>query len=663
MNIVYYFIKNNPKKLLGFYRKRELQEEKDAVIERLIEINAIDELWEIRKDRPDKIYPFLIDKLKKNKEKLVLLYQVENNDYKVRIIHHLIKCNAVNELWGIKDTNRDNIYPFLIKIYEKDVNKLILLYKRADFKHKIILIDCLKDLKAIDTLWNIKEEFPLVIYPYLIEIYREDEEKLFELYQTTKDEFKEDRLMKLALNNPIAFFSAKESSCSLDDFLSENKDFLLFIAEFPLMLKEVFRESYNRIKLYLLLSYYGASNIKLSPIAPYYNIGTDCYKEKIKKLSSNFDGFMNKALDGFEINDYILAYLVNNEAFKNKLNCIKKTKTIVVDYDKNISVIKNKYLQQKKNANSKQEIESLLKQESIEIDLVFDQKKFTILMSIINNNQKIFSSNSLPNPIVSQVESKNKVNLELITTAHKLTNNYLADRKKIDSELENIIINLNDANEIMKAKAHAKNEQNLLIDIKDFCSTLQAGDYQLANNDKIIKVLGEFLIHYQDLTVREAILHFACRSEKKIWLTYIEKIMAIDSTGQFIDFYLYFLSNNISSKSLKLLLELYRLNMYHNGKKPVKISESKSLESYNLDTIKIILLKNLIYLYYFANKDDLVALIEFKNSIGETFQPSQRDALTNLIDKIIEKAGKESKTISLNQEQRADSKDIFVNKD
>jgi WD40 repeat protein len=489
MNIVYSLIKNNPEKLLKFYYSRKYKEDRDVVIDRLIELNAIDELFEIKDDRPSVIYPYLIEIYKDDEENLFELYQDAKNEYKNNII------------------------------------------------------DYLKKIEAIGSLRSIKNDYPNEIYPYLISKFKNDEVKLVEI----------------SLDNPIAFFSAKESSYSLDEFLSENHHFLNFIAESPLLLREVFIKSNDKMKLYLLLIYYTRSNLKFFPIAHYYNIGSDCYKENIKEYSSNFEGYMNKALEGFEKNDYILAYLIDREAFKNKLDYIKKTKIIVLDYDEKIKDIKNKYLQLKKKANSKQEIESLLKQESTEFDLIFVQKKVNILMSIMNSNKKLHSSKVLPKPLVSRVESKNKVNLETITIDHKLTNNYQSDRKKIDSELESIIINLNDANKIMKAKAQAKKEQNLLIDTKDFCFTLQTSNYQLANNDKIIKVLGEFLIRYEDMTIRKAILHFASRSTNKSWIKYLEQIMNIDKSGQFNEFYIYFLSRNKSSKNLKLLFMMLEL--------------------------------------------------------------------------------------------------------
>jgi hypothetical protein len=75
-----------------------------------------------------------------------------------------------------------------------------------------------------------------------------------------------------------------------------------------------------------------------------------------------------------------------------------------------------------------------------------------------------------------------------------------------------------------------------------------------------------------------------------------------------------------------------------------------------------LLLSHLLYLYFNAGDDDIKSLIEYKNSINSftNLSTEQKSALLPLVEEIIEKAGRKSKSPTLAIEVNVKSKDIEI---
>jgi len=235
--IRFYLFKDNPAKLLELYKKSGNQDENLKICNRLIELNALDQLLQIKDHYPTKIYPHIINAFSTDSKELFELYSLSPSNYQSQIVDLLIANKANEELLQIKDYFPLKVYPYLINIYCKDNNKLIELYKTANQSHKAQIADMLIVNKSNDYLWHIKSVYSDKIYPYLIELYKNDNSKLLELYRTANQAHKAQIVDCLIANKAI-----NELYRIIDDFPDKVYPFLIrFYNNESYKLKELFK--------------------------------------------------------------------------------------------------------------------------------------------------------------------------------------------------------------------------------------------------------------------------------------------------------------------------------------------------------------------------------------------------------------------------------------
>jgi WD40 repeat protein len=81
-------------------------------------------------------------------------------------------------------------------------------------------------------------------------------------------------------------------------------------------------------------------------------------------------------------------------------------------------------------------------------------------------------------------------------------------------------------------------------------------------------------------------------------------------------------------------------------------------EFFGLDLISI-LINHLLELYYYAGVKDMIHLDEILNNLNK-LPENMQDAVKKIIENIIKRVGKESKTIEISENGKPESKDIEV---
>ncbi len=177
-----FFIKNNPEKLLGKFKKTNETELKTKIIIQLIKLDAEKEILEIFKENKTEIIEYyLFEKYKDNPGRLFWLYQ--NGVDKQKTIGQLIKLDAEKEILEIFKENKTEIIEYyLFEKYKDNPERLFWLYQNDVDKQKtigqLIKLNAEKEILEI-----FKENKTKIIQKYLFEKYKDNPGRLFWLYQ------------------------------------------------------------------------------------------------------------------------------------------------------------------------------------------------------------------------------------------------------------------------------------------------------------------------------------------------------------------------------------------------------------------------------------------------------------------------------------------------
>ena len=535
-----YFIKNNPEKLYNKYKsiKSDYIEDKkmkETIIYRLIELKADIELLEIFSfDKKNQfIQNYLCEKYKENPKKLLWLYNCSNLKKEIdnRIISRLIELDAEDELLKLYEIEKSNyqIRNYLFERYKDNPDKLYWLYYNSTEKQ--IIINRLIKLDAENEL---------------LEIFKSDRSKtvqkyLFEKYSFKKYEGNDEKLSWLFSNysNVVDYYiwRINKKTFNYKKFYVENIHFLKLLKYDPELLLYVFDKLSNKYKQYLLLSCYGISKfvnntpeyVFFPELKEFYpNVINSKYK-RITEFSNLFEKVYNIAEKEKSENLFRLAYLLDRSKYIKKIDVIKNNKTIVKDIIEEKKKINSKFSDKIVNADSKQNVENLLKLKANEISRLYSNELFSMQNAVIKrDNRKI-----IPYPF-PQKAYLNISNEPYTTTSNQLCKSYTIVKDKdtkvlqLSKDLKKILLNLDNSDEIMKAKSSAQNKISKVISEKEFIKMIEESDPELANENIIINKLGKILIKDIRINIVKTILTFSTYSNNTLWLKYILKTSNLD---------------------------------------------------------------------------------------------------------------------------------------
>jgi len=508
--ISYFFAKNNPQSLLDLFKLSNSTEEKEKIVNRLVELEAYNELLKIRNDYPEKIYPILIKHCEIDNEKLYMLYQ-ENRDFHDKIISLFLANKALDVLWNIRNNHPQKIVPFLIKYYENDNQVLLTLFnENKDYRLKIL--DLLMKNKAHDLIWQNIE--------------------------------------------PLEIFLVIAEKCDYYNFFETYYRLIRFIVSDAFLLSYFFTSSSKKIQMYLLLKYFsnytGFENLEV--ISQYYNLPCDCETFNIP-FGKSFEEVFNLALRDFNPDSFKLAYILSHKKYNQRIKEISQSSIIVNDIQIAEQDLKKKYIDLKKNANSKNEIEHLLEEEKKEKSRLISSELIDMMENIPKNHSKILQTNQLDSSMKTKVFKGKAYDLKKINSSWHISNDYISDCQMIDQDLDKQLHHLTDADDIMKAKAQAKNNKDLLITKEDFCFSIQNANIALAEDENIIDNLSYHLHHFNDEETQIVILKFSEKSQNKRWLSSILEIAKNNQKVILIHYIFKNIKHKITSKNLKILYD------------------------------------------------------------------------------------------------------------
>ncbi|HOD55004.1 MAG TPA: hypothetical protein PKJ08_10790, partial [Candidatus Cloacimonadota bacterium] len=355
---------------------------------------------------------------------------------------------------------------------------------------------------------------------------------------------------------------------------------------------------------------------------------------------SQFDLVFNGAFHKKDQNKSVYAYLVDNWKYKNMLTQLEKKHIPTYHINETKNNIRDKYLKLKKEARSKEEIELLLKDEEQELGRVIDKSILDMMASVIKDNKDL-EQITISEPYISYKNFNGKmIDLKSLSSENRITDNINNEIKALENELDRQIYSLSDPDQIMKIKSQFKRSKQSLISKSDFITSLRQSSHNDADNPKLIEVIGNILVRYNDWDTQKEILRFSEKSISKKWLKYLHNLILKNTNKEVSDAILVSIRVKKSSQNLEFISK-----SYSNG----------SLYAY------LLLVEHLISLKDDYNEKDIANLITYKNQINlYSFNSIEKKAIYEYVSHLIEEKGKSSKALQILKEQKPDSRDISI---
>ncbi len=493
-----FFIKNNPEKLLGKFKKTNETELKTKIIIQLIKLDAEKEILEIFKENKTEIIEYyLFRKYKDNPERLFWLYQ--NGVDKQKTIEQMIKLDAEKEI---------------LEIFKENKTKIIQNY----LLQKYIKNNDMKRLRQIR-----KTVEPSVYYANEIDLSKLGFNSFFSKY------FDIIKLIKTNESLFQKFFSSLSGKYKLYFFLSH----------------------FNLKRFLPALEY----SQKYKNLLIYFDKIGDCVSYKLDNFSKLFEEVYSVAQKEKSIELFRLAYLLDKKKYQQKLKYIETKLIISNDLSFSRRNLDKRYSGLINNATQKQEVERLINEKKQEIKSLYSKEIYDL-----QNNILFFPKPIKKNDFAEQEKNvTNKIykfNLEHILKEYTIVENVENSKSLINSNLKRQLEYLEDANEIMKLKNRANKNIDSLVSIKDFCHIVECLKPNLTDKPQVINILGKILSETKFEQVRKAILIFSAKSTNRLWLKYIHKISYLQKLQSDI---LNSIKNKFSTWNLKFLSKISNL--------------------------------------------------------------------------------------------------------
>ncbi|MDD3175436.1 MAG: hypothetical protein PHU51_03095 [Candidatus Nanoarchaeia archaeon] len=602
---------------------------KKSILDKLIKLKAVNELISLLDKGYNIIIVNALISLCSNKKEILLklfgkvtekLAYMPLPDYNKKIVLQLINLKATQELRKLFDKGYNNlIVPYLLGVYN-DSNEIYGLFgadKNSDNK----IIDYLISKEECSLLEKmIGKQNDEKIIPFLIESYSADPKKIKKLMGVNKDYDDQiyEKLIKINAKEELKELVRNDSEYKYD-IVSSDVILNLFDKDeaSSFIKKEIFEKSNNPdscVKSLLnILKIF--SSIK-NPAA---------VKELIIKYYSEvFDyGLKNNSSSAL-----ITLYILDTTRFNDMHSRLKDNYELVRNVDVSKDKIKKEYSLKIALEDDKYEVEELLLQRNKEINRLIPQGAESLLSEIEKN---FVPMPSIINETFSGAEKIDIININQC----RIKDDIESEKKELEKKLRDEVYNLEDINDIMKAKAKYKKELSLVVDSKDLLYSISQLTIEEINSDRYISVLGDLLLKSKDYKLKKLIIQKSSLSANLIWLDYYENIQDIDI---FYDELVSSLSNKISARNLKLLINSV-------GKcGPIPL---------------------LMHIYYLINNADTTEIKHLKEAIAiiDRFKYLEdKEDIKRILDNIIMKSGKSSKEIEISDWNNSESRDILINK-
>ncbi|MDY0016392.1 MAG: hypothetical protein RBS89_01000 [Candidatus Delongbacteria bacterium] len=619
----------DPKELSMIFNMSKDNNVKRSIIEKLIRLKSVSELMSLLdKGYNRSLVHALIVLCSDKKEILLKLFgkvterptAVALPDYDKKIVVQLINLKATQELKKLLDKGYNSlIVPYLIGAHN-DPNEIYGLLG-ADINSDDRIIDYLLFKNEISLLEKlIGRGYDKKIVPFLIESYKTNPQKMKILMGIDKDydDMIYEGLVNLNAKDELRELVRNDSEYKYDIMSSDETQNLFDKDEASSFIKkEIFEKSNDPdscVKSFL--------NI-LKILSAIRN--TAAVKELIiKYFSEVFDyGLKNNSYSAF-----ITLYILDKTRYNKLISSLQDNYAIVRNIEASKDKIKKEYSLKIALEDDKYEVEELLLQRNKEINRLIPQSAESLLSEIEKN---FVPMPSIINETFSGAEKIDIININQC----RIKDDIESEKKELEKKLRDEVYNLEDINDIMKAKAKYKKELSLVVDSKDLLYSISQLTIEEINSDRYISVLGDLLLKSKDYKFKKLIIQKSSLSANLIWLDYYENIQDIDI---FYDELVSSLSNKISARNLKLLINSV-------GKcGPIPL---------------------LMHIYYLINNADTTDIKHLKEAIAiiDRFKYLEdKEDIKRILDNIIMKSGKSSKEIEISDWNNSESRDILINK-
>ncbi|MDD3175435.1 MAG: WD40 repeat domain-containing protein [Candidatus Nanoarchaeia archaeon] len=519
----------------------------ERIIKLLIELKAETILFDlINSEFYMTIIPFFISSYQNDPSKLIKLLG-KDKEFDIAIIERLIELKAENELKNLLGKGYNQIIiPFFIKINKDHPEKLIELFGYDKISNELITDLLIKNKAEKELLSLVGKAFDNKIIQFLIDFNKDNHKKLFELFGKNKitDEIIFNRLIVLKAKSELKKLVDSEYKL---DILSHQSDLEIFTKDeiLRILKAELFNKiskpnsSLEEVFLELLVFYSNLLNISS------FNTILVNYYQNIFEY-----GLFNNCFGAL-----LITFLLDSKKYKQNITEVQKKFRIVEDMDSSIDEIKKNYSNKIAALTSKEEVERQLDCRNVEINKLLEKSKVDLAINLYVNFERKIAVNNF-----AQIEG-NKI--ELINFSNiKIVDNTTNEITKLEQSLKQEIYNLNDSDQIMKAKEKFSKECNKLISKNDFIFTVNLLNKNELNNKKYIELLGNVLINTTDLGLKKVILLASSISDNKYWLDFIYKIQFNDEIKWHI---IDAIRNKFSSSNLGYFLNEIKLDLKELG--------------------------------------------------------------------------------------------------
>jgi hypothetical protein len=525
-----------PKKLGLLYKQVKSNEFRTDILKRLCEFQADDQLWNILKyNKNAEVVQILIDINSSNPEKLLLLYsKTKVTQLSLTIVNKLVDLHAEGELWDIIKSNQDTLaIRGLLKLSGSNPKKLELLYKHIKSNElRTDILNMLCELHAEDKLWHILEyDINDKIVQILISMNNSNPEKLLLLYSMTNDSnlfaMIESSLLKLKASKELWEVIKIKRDETIISYLVElnvsqpieleklynissnqkTKDFILWKMSKLIDMTEYWK-TVNPLKLALLMSGEDNSSEFVSRWSWLFSMLND------QTVFEYFFSYCNNVQRYYLLQSHlnnVFEIGIQRSQLDSKLTKKYFTKN-VTKLGQIIKQIKSEYVEQKKSAQNRRELEEIIAYEEHTTLKLMDSN------SLNNSNKE--QEESVNTGFVSSNETINHISIMDIDNDAIISFDDNNLKRTIQSELDEVLAKLNDPDSIMKAKSLAVEKENNVFNPIAVVNSLLKIKPDSICLDKL-KVIFDKLLLLPNDTVKKAIISYIAKSKDVFWSQYI----------------------------------------------------------------------------------------------------------------------------------------------
>jgi hypothetical protein len=496
----------------------------DRIINKLKSRNSIEQLYELvlksNKYQKLSIVNALVE-IEDRDNKLIELFSAHGVESIIDKLANRGSIEALTSIYSLNKVDKSSIEKAILHGAGNDAVKLgIALRSNVSEKTMISIIVKLQRINAAKQLieaYLYQGYKSQTLNPFIVKsmvssaIHMQSRIFIEKIYTVVKDthhrrliigELNEAKRKGIAIDHtvhlsPLAILLSAQSKASLEHFFKVFESYWSIIFRVHL---DYFLSMCNYAqRLFVLLIGYGFLRIG-DPQKPSYLFADldkylpfvhDAKTLGLESRVSSFGHVWGLALATKKKEFFAIAYLLHREEFNKKLSSCRVTSTIQSE----LSAIEKKYLALKMKAQSQLEVASLLKQEEYEKSLIVDQALVRNLSSY--NVIKLWNRAEVPcydNNIASvhpqsygimlvsnsendkfcrkQLNGRRTIDMRKISNESRIVEDILGEAARIDHELETQIARMSDPNPIMKAKAVAHKQKQLLISASDMVYTL-----------------------------------------------------------------------------------------------------------------------------------------------------------------------------------------------